>query len=181
MKISYLVPADYNPRKLSDKQASDLRASLERFGLADPIVVNVGGGVIGGHQRIKVLADLGIEEADVRVPSRKLNDAEERELNVRLNKNLGDWDWQRLGDFDRDLLLDAGFEEGELMAGLGISGAEYEAVEQERLEALQVYPPESPRLRERVAIHFDSIKDYEKVKKAVGSGKITAEGILGLL
>lgn len=111
-KISELTPADYNPRKLSDKSEKDLKKSLNKFNLADPIVINTDNKIIGGHQRIKVLIKKGVDEVDVRVPSRKLTEAEEKELNLRLNKNLGEWDFDLLKDFDKDMLLDVGFDDG---------------------------------------------------------------------
>src|SRR3990167_3798011 len=88
-KVSSLIPSDYNPRVLTDKARVDLAKSIERFGQVEPLCINTNGNVIGGHSRIKVYADLGIEECDVMVPSRKLRSEEEKELNVRLNKNTG--------------------------------------------------------------------------------------------
>ena len=57
-KIADLIGAEYNPRKLSDKQFRELRDSLNRFGFVDPVLVNVNEErkniIIGGHQRTKV-------------------------------------------------------------------------------------------------------------------------------
>ena len=39
-KIKDLIRAEYNPRKLSRIQEQDLRDSLTRFGLVDPVIVN---------------------------------------------------------------------------------------------------------------------------------------------
>lgn len=97
--IAELVPAEYNPRVLSEKAKADLMQSITKFGQVEPLVVNTNGNMIGGHSRIKAFADLGIAEADVMVPSRKLTTAEERELNIRLNKNTGEWDPVKLKEF----------------------------------------------------------------------------------
>lgn len=113
-KINELIPADYNPRNLTDKQAKDLNESLTRFNLADPIVINKDNKVIGGHQRLKILTKKGIDEADVRVPDRQLSEKEEKELNLRLNKNLGEWDYDLLAEFDMEMLADIGFDSKEL-------------------------------------------------------------------
>lgn len=113
-RIEELQPAPYNPRKWSDSAIKNLTTSIEKFDLADPIVINRNNRVIGGHFRLKILKDRGVGEVDVRIPSRELNEAEERELNVRLNKNLGDWDFELLADFDQDLLADIGFSSEEL-------------------------------------------------------------------
>ena len=50
----------------------------------------------------------------MRVPNRKLTDKEFREYNIRSNKNLGEWDFDLLANFEDSLLVDAGFEEQEL-------------------------------------------------------------------
>ncbi len=113
-KISDLIPAPYNPRKWPEKEIKDLSTSLERFNLADPIIINQNNTIIGGHFRIKILKDKGVDEIDVRVPSRALTDHEEKELNIRLNRNLGLWDFDALANFDEDLLKDIGFDSKEL-------------------------------------------------------------------
>src|SRR3990167_2269127 len=116
-KISELKPAPYNPRELTEKQAQDLATSLELFNLAEPIVINQNNTIVGGHQRINILkAKYGNNgaEVDVRVPNRLLTQDEEVELNLRLNKNLGQWDLDLLANFDEDLLKDVGFDSREL-------------------------------------------------------------------
>ncbi|MFH1640467.1 MAG: DNA modification methylase, partial [Candidatus Omnitrophota bacterium] len=99
------------------KQAEDLAKSLERFNLADPIVINKNNTIIGGHQRINILkTKVGNNgyEVDCRIPSRKLTPEEEKELNLRLNKNLGQWDFDLLANFDEEMLKDVGFDSKEL-------------------------------------------------------------------
>jgi len=115
-KVSELIPAEYNPRQMTEDQAKQLTTSLERFNLADPIVINNDNTIIGGHQRIAIYKLHGKHEVevDVRVPSRKLTPEEEKELNLRLNKNLGEWDYDQLANFDEDLLKDVGFDSKEL-------------------------------------------------------------------
>lgn len=113
-ELSTLTPAKYNPRQLTDIQAKQLTISLERFNLADPIIINKDNKIIGGHQRIKMLKDRGVNEVDVRVPDRQLTEDEEKELNLRLNKNLGEWDLELLADFDQDILANVGFDSDEL-------------------------------------------------------------------
>ena len=39
-KLSDLKPAEYNPRRMTEKQKQDIRNSLTEFGLVDPIIVN---------------------------------------------------------------------------------------------------------------------------------------------
>jgi len=118
-KIKDLVPYVANPRQITDKQAKDLKASLDKFGLAEPITINTDNTIIGGHQRKKILENLvGVDpdyEVDVWVPDRELSIDEMRELNVRLNKNVAGWDFDTLANnFELDDLLDWGFEKSDL-------------------------------------------------------------------
>ncbi|MCK4500893.1 DNA modification methylase [Candidatus Babeliales bacterium] len=118
-KVADLIPADYNPRKISHKEREDLEASIHEFDAVIPLVVNTGdrgNRLIGGHQRSKVYADLGIEEVEVRVPDRELTIQEEKALNLRLNKNTAGWDFEKLAEMDMDMLLDVGFGDEELSA-----------------------------------------------------------------
>jgi len=117
VKISDLKPAEYNPRALTKKEAKDLKTSLERFGMVEPIVVNKAKGrenvIIGGHQRFYLWKELGNKTMPVVYVD--IPDIEkERELNLRLNKNLGHWDWDMLANFDENLLRDVGFVSEEL-------------------------------------------------------------------
>ncbi len=114
-----LNPAPYNPRRWSNKATSDLTASIKRFGLIDPIIVNGASDrknvVIGGHFRLKIAQDLGY--AEVPVVYVNIPDIErEKELNLRLNANTGEWDLELLKEFDISLLLDVGFDDGDLSA-----------------------------------------------------------------
>jgi ParB-like chromosome segregation protein Spo0J len=93
MPLAMLLPADYNPRRISDRAMKGLRASLERFGELGGIVYNKrSGSLVGGHQRVKALAAMGIEDAEHRVVD--LPVAEEKAANLALNHPGigGEWD-----------------------------------------------------------------------------------------
>ena len=112
-----LIEAEYNPRQLTEKQFADLKQSIETFGFVEPIVINTKKGrenvVVGGHQRLKIAKILNFKKVPC-VPV-ALSRNKERELNVRLNKNSGSWDWDKLAnEFDLDELLDWGFEEKDM-------------------------------------------------------------------
>ena len=106
--IKDLKPATYNPRQISTKQYKDLKASVKKFGLVDPIIVNKDNTVVGGHQRLKICKELKHIEIDCVVLD--LSKEEERELNIRLNKNTGEFDFDLLSNFDIDELVDWGFK-----------------------------------------------------------------------
>ena len=116
--VKDLIFADYNPRQLTEKQYKNLKASIENFGLVDPILINKNETrkniIIGGHQRVKVAKRLKIKQ----VPCIELDLTleRERELNVRLNKNTGQWDFDVLANnFEIDDLVDWGFTHEELI------------------------------------------------------------------
>ena len=117
-----LLPADYNPRKdlkPGDAEYEKLKRSIEQFGYVEPVIWNKNTGrVVGGHQRLKVLIDMGITEVDCVVV--ELSKEKEKALNIALNKISGEWDKEKLAllitdlqgaDFDVSL---TGFEPAEL-------------------------------------------------------------------
>lgn len=117
VKASTLKPSVYNPRRWDEQAVAGLTESIKRFGLVDPILVNGAKDrkniVIGGHFRLKIARDLGFKEVPVvylDIP----DEVKERELNLRLNKNQGDWDYELLSEFDESLLADVGFSSEEL-------------------------------------------------------------------
>lgn len=116
-KISSLKEASYNPRKLSDKQYENIKESLTRFEMVVPIVVNQNAKrkniIVGGHQRVRVARDMGIEEIECVYVD--LTEEKERECNIRLNQNTGEFDEELLeSEFEMGELLDFGFGVDEL-------------------------------------------------------------------
>lgn len=116
-KVSELKASGYNPKKCSPKEEADIEASIRKFGLVDPIIVNVHEErkniIVGGHQRTRIAAKLGIDI----VPCVEVNlDLEkEKELNIRLSKNTASIDDALLAiHFSKELLQDVGFKSDEL-------------------------------------------------------------------
>ena len=120
--VKDLLPADYNPRKdlkPGDPEYEKLKRSIEQFGYVEPVIWNQQTGcVVGGHQRLKVLIDMGITEVDVVVVD--MDADKEKALNIALNKISGEWDTEKLAlviadlqgaDFDVSL---TGFDPEEL-------------------------------------------------------------------
>lgn len=77
-RVDELVPQEVNPRKITDKQMSDLQRSLKKFNLVEVPAIDTNGKILAGHQRIKALQLLGRGEEliDVRIPNRKLTKKE---------------------------------------------------------------------------------------------------------
>jgi DNA modification methylase len=117
IKITELDPAPYNPRSWSDEAIGQLKESIKRFGLVDPLIVNGAPErrniVIGGHFRLKVAKDMGLTEVPV-VFVHITDVAKEKELNLRLNRNHGEWNWDLLSKFDEVMLSEIGFSSKEL-------------------------------------------------------------------
>ena len=121
--VSKLNPAAYNPRKdlqPGDAEYQKLARSLNQFGCVEPVVWNERtGNVVGGHQRLKILLAAGETELDVSVVN--LSDADEKALNIALNKIAGEWDTAALTELLQELSENSsidetltGFDRGEL-------------------------------------------------------------------
>ena len=116
-KISELIRAEYNPRKISVVQLQELKDGIEEFGLVSPLVVNEyperKNVIVGGHQRLKLWEELGNTEVDCSIVNLPLD--KERKLNIKLNKNGGTFDDDLLKEFfDYEELIEWGFTVSEL-------------------------------------------------------------------
>lgn len=131
-KIDDLIGAEYNPRKLSDEQKQTIKDSIKRFGLVDPVLVNINterkGIIIGGHQRTMIARELGFKK----MPCIELDLTleKEKELNVRLNKNTGEFDFDLLSEhFEDNELISWGFDEDDLEFFYDVQEEEKEEVD----------------------------------------------------
>lgn len=174
-KVIELLPAGYNPRKMTENERRDLEDSIKEFGTVVPVVLNIGtreNVLIGGHQRVAIYADLNIEEIDVMVPSRELQETEEKRLNLRLNKNTGSWDDEKLKLLDMDLLLDIGFGDEELQAlfdNVDVIDDEFDIEKAlKETKVARVKPGEIWQMGEHKLLVGDSC-DPEQVKKLMGT------------
>lgn len=113
VKTKDLKEYEDNPRALTKKGLADLEASITKFGVADPPILNKDLTICGGHGRKVVLMKMGIDEVECKVCTRQLTPEEFKELNIRLNKNIaGEFDFDILANkFNLDDLLNWGFEE----------------------------------------------------------------------
>lgn len=105
--VDELITPDYNPRKHDDLAKEQLKESIRRFGIVDPLVANSAltrkNIIIGGNFRLEAIKELSyttVPVVYVDIPDLD----KEKELNIRLNKNTGEFDWNLLAQFDSSLL-----------------------------------------------------------------------------
>ena len=165
VNINSLNPAEYNPRQISNKQYEDLKASMEKFGCVDPIIININperlNVVVGGHQRLRILRELGAEK--VPTVSVNLSEEDERELNVRLNKSGGEWDMEILAnEFDIVDLKDWGFKDTDF--GFNIDKIN----PQDEWEGMPEFKQEDKTPQKQIIVSFKNEKDMQLFSELIG-------------
>lgn len=145
--IEELKRAKYNPRKAlvpSDKEYQRIKNSIENFGYVEPIIINSDNTIIGGHQRLTVLRDMGYTE--VEVIEVDIDKTKEKALNIALNKITGEWDEEKLNDLLLELDSDGfdisltGFEEIDFNLDIiQNENTELEDKENERIRTINTY------------------------------------------
>ena len=197
-----LNPAEYNPRKISDQELLKLENSINEFGLVDPIIINLKNNkIIGGHQRYEALynkytadndfqpelnlirlGDIGwvFEDTELKISS----EAQEKALNLALNKISGEWDTVKLQPLLEEIQLSnldislTGFDEIEL----GELNTDIEKEEINNREIIEDAPEISSEDRATEIEHGDIFRlgdhvlicgdctDPEDLKKLLNSG-----------
>ena len=106
LNVNDIQPSAFNPRvalEKNSKEYRDIADSIREFG-------------IGGHQRLQVLKDTGVQEVDC-VIINEPDQTKEKALCVALNKIKGDWDMDKLAELlgDEEVsVFPTGFAEGEV-------------------------------------------------------------------
>jgi len=114
--------AAYNPRRIEGEQLAALRASLREFGPVQPVIVNAATGrIVGGHQRVRAAQAEGFPALPVVWVD--LPEADEKRLNLALNRIGGRWDEGLLGRLLAELR-----DGGVAMGATGFASAEVEAL-----------------------------------------------------
>lgn len=169
---------DKNPVKISERDARELAKSIDRFEHVLPYVAAAPMNgkkelpLLDGHQRKMV--EITLRKAnpktlvDVRVPSRKLSDKERAELVVRLRKNTGEFDFDKLADFfEADDLEEWGFQRYEL----SLIGFEFEGIDpNEEWEGMPEFEQEDLSAMKSVIVHFATQADVDKFAMLVKQG-----------
>jgi len=178
INTSSLKPAEYNPRRLTDKQEETLTRSIEKYKLLDPIIVNKFKGreniIISGHQRMKVAKKLGYKEVPVVFVNLPLD--KEKELNLLMNKAQGEWDFDLLKQFDINMLLETGFDDSDLSSiwdeCLETDNDNFDIEKEvEKAKTTKIKLGDMFQLGKHVLLCGDST-DIETVKKLMGNEKV---------
>lgn len=112
VRLQDLIPYERNPRRISAEAFAKLKSAIKKLGYHQRIIIQPDMTVIGGHQRLRALHELGVREVNVLIPSRPLTQDEYRQLLVQDNLPFGEFDFELLAnDFDADALLYWGMNE----------------------------------------------------------------------
>ena len=177
VKITDIIPAEYNPRTISENELQKLTNSINEFGLVDPIIINLKNmHIIGGHQRYEALisqhmldgnfypelnmiklGDVGwiFLEEDLTIES----EDHEKALNLALNKISGEWDYEKLNVVLDELELSpidinlTGFDDIELES---MDTEDYGFVEDE------IEPPSKEKTLFKLLIEFETETEQEE-------------------
>ena len=127
-KPATLVAYANSPRKHTAKKLAKLTASVRRYGIMAPILVDASDTVIDGHARLIVARQLGLPEVPV-ISTANLGEADVKALRLAMNRlqDEATWDPKALRlefegllriDFDLDL---TGFDATEIDLTMGIA------------------------------------------------------------
>ena len=155
VSIKEIKPNEYNPKQMTEKEAKDLEKSIVEFGIVDPLIANGTekrkGIIIGGHQRYNIYQKLKYKEVPVvwvDIPDLE----KERELCLRLSKNTGEWNFDALANFDKEMLENVGFDDLDSIFKLNSEEDEfdmqkkYEEIKNVRIKRGEVFLMGSHRL-----------------------------------
>ena len=167
--VDELISAEYNPRQMTSEQHKYLTDSIKRFGMVDPIIVNTHPDrkniIVGGHQRVIIARELNIKS--VPTVEIELTPERERELNIRLNRNTGEWDFDLLANyFGVGELTEWGFNEKELLGDF----------KEEKIEPEYEISPELFERHDYIVFYFDNEFDWQVASERLELKKVkTAE------
>ncbi len=180
-ETSRIKDSEYNPRKISPADYKELYKSIEKFGLVDPLIVNVNKKrelvLIGGHQRLKICKKLKIKK--VSCVCLDLSLKLEKELNIRLNKNQGEFDFELLEKhFTTETLIDFGFSPFQFADVTFIDDLNSIQVEhssdnlKSKDEAVMLEIPMSPEQKKEIMITLNQYKQNRDISNGVAMYEI---------
>lgn len=156
--VSSLKPYERNPRRIAKEDFEKLKQSIQTLGYHQRIVCQPNKLVIGGHQRIRALKELGIKKVNVLIPDRELTQDEFRQLLIQDNLPFGSFDFEILSaDFEAEELLDFGMPIG--MIG-GFATEKANTPEEEWRGMPEFNQPDAGAFRSMI-VHFACAEDMQ--------------------
>lgn len=116
-KIEDVKSNPNNPRVIKDDKYKKLVKSIKEFPEMleiRPIVVDEDGIVLGGNMRLKACKEAGLKEIHI-IKTSELTEDQKKEFILKDNQSFGEWDAKLLSEWDKDLLLDSGFDTYDLI------------------------------------------------------------------
>ena len=168
LPLSELRLCPWNPRKMSQAQRAKLRASIEEFGLVDPLVVDETNMVLGGNQRLIVLREMGVPKAlCVRVYG--LTEQQKRALNIALNRISGEWDTEILAKLLDEMPV-------ELREVTGFTPTEIEKLILQWVEEFEAVPGKPlevpPWHADYIVLVFEDKVEWERLIETLGLDRV---------
>jgi ParB-like chromosome segregation protein Spo0J len=112
-----------NPRIIKDDKFKKLVKSIKEFPEMleiRPIVVDESGVVLGGNMRLKACKEAGLKEIPI-IKASQLTEEQKREFVLKDNQSYGEWDTKLLANWNKDLLLNSGFEQWDMIDIFGMN------------------------------------------------------------
>lgn len=111
--IQRLRPFERNPRTITENQFNKLKQSIIDDGYHSRIKATTDLRVLGGHQRLRAMRELGFTTIPILRPDRELTDEQFYRIMLRDNHSNGDWNMDELANlFDLEYLRqDIGLKE----------------------------------------------------------------------
>jgi len=109
--IENIKPYSRNPRK-NEKAVKEVMKSIEKVGYRTPVVVDENMEILVGHTRWKAMKELGHKTLNI-IQYKDLTKEQKDDYRILDNKTgeVAEWDFDiLLEDFDKDHLLDLGFD-----------------------------------------------------------------------
>lgn len=190
LDIEFIIPAPYNPRKISPEELNKIKTSITTFGYLGDLIVNKRTRhVVGGNQRLSVLKDLGFKELECKIVDVDLQS--EMALNIALNKLGGEFDTDKLAlvfaelenandsEFSPDFLNSlTGFSSDEIEDIMSINteaeafdfeNEEDEESDNEKADLIDGSNQINNSVQENyIIINFDNLEQYQKAKEQLG-------------
>jgi ParB-like chromosome segregation protein Spo0J len=117
LSIEKILENKDNPRVIKDDKFKQLVKSIKNFPQMlqiRPIVIDDDNVVLGGNMRLKACKEAGFKEIFI-IKASNLTEDQKKEFILKDNQSYGEWNTKLLSEWTKDILLDSGFEQWDLI------------------------------------------------------------------